>query len=65
MTKNELTNKIWDELRLRCCSTGLKAHRIVMVNKEDIAKVVSKITQQQGIKPCDLIDCGSVSDHRQ
>jgi len=39
VTKTEL----WDALRTVCCTTGLKAKRIVMVNEADVEKAVQLI----------------------
>lgn len=30
-------DQVWDALRLRCCSSGLEAKRIVMVSRADLA----------------------------
>lgn len=43
VSHSELTNRLWDALRLEACSTGLKAQRIVMVNKEDISKALRRL----------------------
>lgn len=38
-----MTDALWDALRLECCSTGLKAHRIIMLHKQDIAAALKRV----------------------
>jgi hypothetical protein len=46
MTNAEATDALWDALRLECCSTGLKAHRIIMLHKHDIAAALKRLTPE-------------------
>lgn len=39
----EISNALWDALRMECCVTKLNAHRIVMVNKEDVIAAVKRV----------------------
>ena len=38
-----LTDKLWDALRLEACATKLNAHRIVMIHKSDIKNALNRI----------------------
>lgn len=45
MSKDEITQLIWNELRLIACSTGLNAKRIVLIHESDIKKLVDKLDE--------------------
>ena len=40
----QLTAALWDALRQEACTTGLKAQRIVMLNRDDVARAVTRLT---------------------
>jgi hypothetical protein len=50
LTDAELSEVIWDSLRTVACSTGTKAHRIVLVTKGDIDRATALIRAKRAEK---------------
>jgi hypothetical protein len=40
-------DRLWDALREVACSTGTRAHRIVLLHKSDVEKALALIEQQR------------------
>lgn len=47
-----LTDQLWDALRVECCSTGLKAHRIVMLSRPQLALAIASLSKPSGRPGC-------------
>lgn len=49
-THASVTDELWDALRMEACTTKTKAHRIVMLNKEDVSRAVKRAYRQENVK---------------
>lgn len=46
MSEDGLVDRLWDELRRRCCASGVEAKRIVMVSKRDLEAAIAAIERE-------------------
>jgi hypothetical protein len=51
----KLAAQLWDALRIDCCSTGLKAKRIVMLHEGDVLRALKRIQNSDLQKQPDKI----------